>query len=299
MYGGITISSTNKKKIKVPATAKKTVTAHKRPQNVTETLKKLKKMQTGMTISKTVVPMPKAIRRCKAERKFYGEDATNDDTNGNGNNDNTDSRDFSNDDDDFYDPAFDVKAVLDDDSDSIHSVDDDDDDDYNPSGKKSKAKNKLNTASNSAKQSTNTANTNPADASSKLKAIKINTPPVFLCTKCKQHFSTLADLKHHVFQKNNSCTKTQLTCKICSKVFETRKRLNAHAKVHEEKVKFICDKCGKIYTNQVRLHSVSLWFGSSKLERCDWIGCRLPFVFCFVAFSSTSKPINRLSMVNI
>lgn len=225
-----------------------------------------------MTISKTVVPSTvpaaKPVRRCKAERKFYGEAATedddvrskNDDDSNDNDNDESDKRDFD-DDDDFDDPSFNVKAVLDtsDHSDSAISDDDDDDDDYNPSGKKTKAKttkSKPNTTTTTTAMTKPTPNTKtvPSDALSRFKSIKINTPPVFLCMKCKNKFDSLADLKQHVFQKN-SCTQLQLTCKICDKTFETRKRLSAHAKVHVEKQKFICDKCGKMYTNQFNLEN--------------------------------------------
>lgn len=234
-------------------------------------------MQTGMTISKTVVPVPKAIRRCKAERKFYGEEITDDNDDRNGSNDNDDSaqQDFDkSDDDDYYDPSFDVKAVLkddDDDSDAIPS-DDDNDDDYDPSGKKSKSKSKI--GHNTTKQPSNTINVT-ADANSKFKAIKINTPPVFLCMKCKNKFDTLADLKQHVFQKN-SCTTSQLTCNICNKTFETRKRLSAHAKVHETKPRLVCDKCGKMYNSQFNLENHKSSQHGEYLDECQNVyKCRI------------------------
>lgn len=282
MYGGITISSTKKTTIKVPTTTKKVI-AHKRPQNITETLKKLKKMQTGMTISKTVVPGPKPIRRCKAERKFYGEEIADDnDQNGNDKSllpDNGKSDD-GDEDDDYYDPSFDVKAVYDENDDSDTAVsndDDDDDDDYNPSGKKSKVKtktkSKVHSTNAATTTTTNTKNPSNNNASPKLKAI--NTPPVFLCMKCKNKFDSLADLKQHVFQ-TNSCTTVELTCKICDKTFETRKRLNAHAKVHEEKAKFICDKCGKMYTNQFNLENHKSSQHGEYLDECQNVyKCRI------------------------
>lgn len=245
-------------------------------------------MQTGMTISKTVVSVPKAVRRCKAERKFYGEKITDDNgkngskDDGNGEASSQDIEKSDDDDDDYYDPSFDVKAVLDDEDDDDSSdvvISDDDDDDYNPSGKKSKAKskNKINTSvtktttAKVAKQSSN----NTSDASSKFKSIKINTPPVFLCMKCKNKFDSLADLKQHVFQKN-SCTQLQLTCKICNKTFETRKRLSAHGKVHEEKPKWICDKCGKMYTNQFNLENHKSSQHGEYLDECQNVyKCRI------------------------
>lgn len=276
MYGGVTISSSKETSIKVPTATKKPVT-HKRPSNVVETLKKLKKMQTGMTISKTVVPAPKPIRRCKAERKFYGEEIT-DDNDKNGNKDDGESeKDFDGDDDDYYDPAFDVNDDKED-SDVVIS-DDSDDDDYNPSGKKSKSKTKsktiaTTTVTTGTKQSSNTINA-PSGANSKFKAIKINTPPVFLCMKCKYKFDSLAELKQHVFQKN-SCTTSQLTCKLCNKTFETRKRLNAHAKVHEEKPKYICDQCGKMYTNQFNLENHKSSQHGEYLDECENVyKCRI------------------------
>lgn len=262
MYGGITISSTTKASIQVPAAKKQPI--KKKSQNVSETLKKLKKLQSGMTISKTVIPAlnqsnhSKAERKCKKERKFYGE---NDEDDG----------DFDKD-DDYKDPTFDdangndydsggssdggsgSDGASDDDDDDFNN--DDEDDNYEPSDKKRKITTKI-PISNKSTASTISSNKQPSnnsDASTKFKSIKINAPPVFLCMKCKNKFETLADLKQHVFQKN-ACSTSQLTCKICEKKFETRKKLQQHSKSHIEKTKFICDKCGKMYTNQFNLEN--------------------------------------------
>lgn len=235
MYGGITISSMNQTAIHVPST---NVQKHKKSQNVSETLKKLKKMQTGMTISKTVVQGSKPTRKCKTETKSYHED---------------DGDEFINvdDDDDVADPNFNESYHVSSDSDNYGNDDDDDDDDYQPLSKLFKSTKKT---TNSNKKVNNVDSESTDTSATKFKAIKINAPPVFLCMKCKNRFDTLQSLKQHVFEKNE-CSIAQLTCKVCQKMFDNKKGMAQHMKVHEEKEKFICDKCGKIYMNQFNLEN--------------------------------------------
>ncbi|XP_031620318.1 zinc finger protein 181-like [Contarinia nasturtii] len=229
-YGDVTISSMNQTAIHVPSPK---LRKHKKIQNVSETLKKLKKMQTGMTISKTIVQGPKPMRKCKTKPKSYQEEFNGED------------EFISIDDDDIYTEPDRMSSDSDD-----YGNDMDDDDDYTPLSKLCKTRNKT-TKPN--KQLDN-SNSNSTDTSSKFKAIKINAPPVFLCMKCKNRFETLQALKQHVFQKNE-CTIAQLTCKVCNKTFDNKKRMSQHMKTHEERVKFICDKCGHQYANQFNLEN--------------------------------------------
>lgn len=234
-YGGITISSTNTTNIKVPSAKRPN---HKKTQNVSETLRKLKQMQTSnLVISKTIVQGPKAVRKCKTEPKFYHDEVNDEDDNG-------DNGEMINADDEHDDPNYDGGTISDD-SASGDDNNDDDDEDYKPYAKKSKVANKIPTPQTSQKMT---------ESNPKFKSIKVNAPPVFLCMKCKNKFQTLADLKQHVFQ-TNSCSIEALICKKCDKKFDTRKRLSQHMKTHEEKAKFICDKCGKIYQNQYNLEN--------------------------------------------
>lgn len=263
MYGGITISSTKKAAINV--TSRNTKATHKKSQNVSETLKKLTKMQTGMTISKTTASNVIPVRKCKTEPKNYAEENEDDDFVG------VDDKDIDpnfdgNDENGYNDVNDNVDDDNDDDDDYVND-DDDDDDDYSPTGKKSKTVSKA-SQSKSIKSNNN-------DTSSKFKSIKINAPPVFLCMKCKNKFESLADLKQHVFQRN-ACTTSQLTCKVCDKTFDNRKRLQQHSKVHEEKTKYICDQCGKLYTNQFNLENHKSSQHGEYLEECQNIfKCRL------------------------
>lgn len=239
MYGGITISSTNHTAISVPSAKTKN---HKKTQNVSETLKKLKNMQmANLTISKTTVPTVKPVRKCKIKRKFYGDSEDESDN----------ELDFDGADDEDNDPDF--AGNVSDGSESIEIEDDDDDDkDYEPSSKMRRTTRKPNDSP--VKSTDSNTKDNDSSTNSKFKAIKINAPPVFLCMKCKNRFDSLNELKQHVFQKN-SCSISQQTCKICDKVFENRRRMVSHMKVHEEKAKYICDKCGKMYTNQFNLEN--------------------------------------------
>lgn len=232
------------KKARINVPSSNTQQNHKKAQNVTETLKKLKKMHTSnLTISKTFVPNPKPVRRCKIEPKRYRDD-DDDDNNDNDYNDNGSDFGLTNIDDVDNDPNF--NGAISDGSASDDDYDNDnDDEDYKPYSKKTRTSNK----SQHEEIKPKTAETN-----SKFTAVKVNAPPVFLCMKCKNKFQTLADLKQHVFQKNQ-CTMIQMTCKLCDKTFENKKRLAQHIKTHAEKAKFICDQCGKTYTNQYNLEN--------------------------------------------
>lgn len=239
MYGGITISSTNHTAINVPSAEPKT---HKKMQNVSETLRKLENLQMGhLTISKTTVPTVEPARKCKKEPELYGSSE----------NESENDNDFDRVNDEDNDPSF-AEYASDGSESSDMEADNYNDEDYEPFNKKSKTSNR-NTRS-SYDLNTKSAKTNDSNTNAQFKAIKINAPPVFLCMKCKNRFDSLSALKQHVFQKN-SCTISQLTCKICDKVFENRRRMVAHMKVHEEKAKFICDQCGKMYTNQFNLEN--------------------------------------------
>lgn len=232
LYGGITISSANQTVINVPPA---NVQKRKRVQNVTETLKKLKKMQTGnLTISKTIVPNPKPVRKCRFKPKFYGDD------------DEEIEDECEKFDDEDSDPNFDGCAA---DERMSSCKDVSDDEDYKASNKQSKNIKKNSTQNEKKHVISKTNETNSNSIS-----IKINAPPVYLCMKCKNRFQSLEELKEHVFQKNE-CTKSQLNCKICDKTFDTKKKLSQHVKTHQEKTKFICDKCGKIYSNQFNLEN--------------------------------------------
>lgn len=270
LYGGITISSVNQTAINVsPANVQK----RKQMQNITETLKKLKKMQTGtLTISKTVVGNQKPTRKCRVERKCYADDDDNDDDEIE-----AECKPFDDEDDD---PNFDGCVsdgngsvnddVSDDDVDDVDDVDDDDDEDYELPNKQTK-KSKRKPPKHMEKFITTKAN----DTNSNSISIKINAPPVYLCMKCKNRFKSLEELKEHVSMKN-LCTKSQLICNMCSKTFETKKKLSQHIKIHQEKAKFICDKCGKMYTNQLNLENHKSSVHGDYLDECENVyKCRL------------------------
>lgn len=257
MYGGVTISSMNQAAINVPST---NIQESRKQQNVSDTLKKLKKMQTAnLTISKTIVQGPKLVRKCKIEPKSYREEDEVEEE--------EEEEESEYDVDKVHNVKTDPRASSDSDDNYEIDADDDDDEDYIPAGKKSKTNKVPQNVTGPNKKmrgfgsNTNTifssmnltlnSNLNPIP---KFKAIKINAPPVFLCMKCKNRFDSLIDLKQHVYEKN-ACTITQLTCKVCDRSFENKKKMAQHMKIHEEKSKIICDKCGKIYSNQFNLEN--------------------------------------------
>lgn len=253
----------NQTTINVPTTTTNK-RSHKKVQNVSETLKKLKKMQTGnLTISKTVVQGPKTIRKCKTEPKTYKEEGEDSEV------------DFDRVDDEDNDPNFDSGAhEVSESDDNYDNGDDDDDDDYRPPGSKKAKFNKSIQKQNDPNPKLSQLNAKDTD-NPKFKSIKINAPPVFLCMKCKNRFDSLLELKSHVFQKN-TCTISQLTCNVCEKTFDNKKRMSQHMKIHEEKVKYICDKCGKMYKNQFNLENhKSSQHGEYLEEHQNVYKCRL------------------------
>lgn len=256
----------NQTTINVPTTTTNK-RSHKKVQNVSETLRKLKKMQTGnLTISKTVVQGPKPIRKCKIEPKTYKEEGEDSEV------------EFDRVDDEDNDPNFDSGAHEVSESDDNYDNDnEDDDDDYRPPGSKKAKLNKPTQKTNGPNHKSPQFNAKDTDDPSnpKFKSIKINAPPVFLCMKCKNRFDSLLELKQHVFQKN-TCTISQLTCNVCEKTFDNKKRMSQHMKIHEEKVKYICDKCGKMYKNQFNLENhKSSQHGEYLEEHQNVYKCRL------------------------
>lgn len=255
----------NQTTINVPTTTTNK-RSHKKVQNVSETLRKLKKMQTGnLTISKTVVQGPKPIRKCKTEPKTYKEEGEEDS-----------EAEFERVDDEDNDPNFDSGAHEVSESDDNDNGDDDDDD-YRPPGSKKARINKSTQKINGPNQKLSQFNAKDPDnpSNQKFKSIKINAPPVFLCMKCKNRFESLLELKQHVFQKN-TCTISQLTCNVCEKTFDNKKRMSQHMKIHEEKVKYICDKCGQMFkTNFCLENHKSAKHGEYLEEHQNVYKCRL------------------------
>lgn len=193
-------------------------------EGVKETLTKLKKTATCLTISKTVINDAKARRyrrKRKANFKYaessesetekYKDDEYND----------PDFHNDNNDSDDFFDGNI---------------QDDENDKDFKPS-KKSKANSK-----------------SDASRRNRFTAIKVNAPPVFICMKCKAKFGSFAELKQHVASEK-SCSIAVLTCDVCFKECPTRKSLMSHMNTHNKKEKHACDKCGKEFSQAIILEN--------------------------------------------
>lgn len=80
-------------------------------------------------------------------------------------------------------------------------------------------------------------------------------PISFNCATCKVSFPTLDVLSEHM----KTCYKSvRMRCDICSKVFETRKKLSHHkASVHKPKVSttVLCEHCAKPFNSQFDLNT--------------------------------------------
>lgn len=92
------------------------------------------------------------------------------------------------------------------------------------------------------------------DPASKILVVKMEAPPVYICMMCKEKFSSFEPLKDHM--KNNSkCKQVQLKCEVCGKMCETKKALYQHSMVHKDKPTFVCEQCGKTFTNRFNLEN--------------------------------------------
>lgn len=68
---------------------------------------------------------------------------------------------------------------------------------------------------------------------------KKNTGCDYLCRKCEMVFSTTDQLKKHTTSHNNKLTQ----CPYCPKAFSHKSNLNRHLPLHEQEMKFTCEKC--------------------------------------------------------
>lgn len=103
-------------------------------------------------------------------------------------------------------------------------------------------------------QAKNSRKPTDKDPSSKVLVVKMEAPPVYICMMCKEKFSSFEPLKDHM--KNNSkCKQVQLKCEVCGKMWETKKALYQHSMVHKDKPTFVCEQCGKTFTNRFNLEN--------------------------------------------
>lgn len=213
--------------------------------NMTEALKKLRNIGSHITISKKLIPETRPRRRQTTKRNYRDSDASSNDDSDRNNDDNND-------------PNFEASTIL---SDSDASGNDKNDVDYSPDRR--------------IEQTEKSPKKKRYETKKSKYSIKIDGPPVFLCMKCNIKFETFVELKKHLSEENN-CNMSEFVCTICQRLCETKKILTQHMKCHEEKEKFICDRCGKAYINHYSLDNHKLTqHGECNEEFPNVYKCRL------------------------
>ncbi|GAB0093199.1 hypothetical protein DMENIID0001_082750 [Sergentomyia squamirostris] len=82
----------------------------------------------------------------------------------------------------------------------------------------------------------------------------VSVPSYFLCTNCKDRFTSFEDLSKHI-NTAGLCKNQEYKCTTCSKVFNTRKKLYQHTTTHRKRSPQVCDLCGKIYGSRFNLEN--------------------------------------------
>ena len=78
----------------------------------------------------------------------------------------------------------------------------------------------------------------------------------YLCDKCDMKFTTKSRLTRHLKDKHNYPSKEKFQCDKCEKSFGFASALKKHIEgVHRDDKQCICDICGKVFKNDVKMKS--------------------------------------------
>lgn len=100
---------------------------------------------------------------------------------------------------------------------------------------------------------------------SKVQVVHIQGPATYICMTCKDKFPTFEVLKEHI-KSNVPCKSVNLTCEKCSKIFDSKKSLYQHSLTHREKWSYMCEECGKSYSNRFNLENHKSSFHGENVE---------------------------------
>lgn len=100
---------------------------------------------------------------------------------------------------------------------------------------------------------------------SKVQVVHIQGPASYICMTCKEKFPTFETLKEHI-KSNIPCKSVTLTCDKCSKVCDSKKSLYQHSLTHRDKWSFMCEECGKSYSNRFNLENHKSSFHGENVE---------------------------------
>lgn len=97
-------------------------------------------------------------------------------------------------------------------------------------------------------------NNTPTKSSNKPTVVKMLCEASFVCMTCKINVNTFEELRIHM-KTNVACKKIHTTCETCGKCCDSKKSLYQHTLTHKQKSAYICEECGKVYTNRFNLEN--------------------------------------------
>lgn len=110
---------------------------------------------------------------------------------------------------------------------------------------------------------------------SKVQIVHIQGPASYICMTCKDKFPTFETLKEHI-KSNLPCKSVNLTCDKCPKVCDNKKSLYQHSLTHRDKWSYMCEECGKSYSNRFNLENhKSSFHGDSVDEYGSIYKCKI------------------------
>lgn len=93
-----------------------------------------------------------------------------------------------------------------------------------------------------------------AKSSNKPTVVKMLCEASFVCMTCKINVNTFEELRIHM-KTNVACKKIHTTCDVCGKCCDSKKSLYQHSLTHKQKSAYVCEECGKVYTNRFNLEN--------------------------------------------
>lgn len=132
---------------------------------------------------------------------------------------------------------------------------------------------------------------NVTPKSNKPTVVKMLCEASFVCMTCKINVHTFEELKIHM-KTSIACKQINLTCDACGKICDSKKSLYQHSLTHKQKSAFVCEECGKIYTNRFNLENHKSSFHGEQVEEYGSIyKCKI----CDDAFTNRKDLYDHLS----
>ncbi|XP_037051052.1 zinc finger protein 675-like [Bradysia coprophila] len=102
-------------------------------------------------------------------------------------------------------------------------------------------------------------------SSGKPTVVKMLCEASFVCMTCKINVNTFEELRIHM-KTNVACKKIHTTCETCGKCCDSKKSLYQHTLTHKQKSAYVCEECGKVYTNRFNLENHKSSFHGEQVE---------------------------------